>query len=69
MANSAPSDESRVALTARIEVELQAQIDGEAEIDSKPGADVTRSQMVRVLLWEALSARKAVRAASATRAA
>ena len=60
MTAHAPDEPRTVPLTARIEVELQAEIDRVADGDSKPGAAVTRSQAVRVLLWEAVAARKAV---------
>ena len=65
----ADSEAHTVPLTARIEVELQKVLDSEAEIDSRRGAPVTRSQIVRVMLWEASEARKAARKTSACQAA
>ena len=62
MTAHAPDEPRTVPLTARIEAELQAEVDRNADADSKPGAAVTRSQMVRVLLWEAVNARKAAAA-------
>ncbi len=62
MSDNAPDEPRTVPLTARIEVELQAEVDRIADADSKPGAMVTRSQMVRVLLWEAVNRRKAAAA-------
>jgi len=63
------NEPDKVALTARIEAELQAEIDIIAAEDSKPGAPVTRSQAVRVLLWESVARRKAARKKAAERAA
>jgi hypothetical protein len=65
MTTHAPDEQRTVPLTARIEADLQAEIDRNADADSKPGAMVTRSQMVRVLLWEAVNARKATAAREA----
>ena len=60
MAESDPADEPRhAALTARVETELLAALDRIAAEDSRPGAPVTRSQTVRVLLWDAVARRPA----------
>jgi len=62
MSTSAPDEPRTVPLNARIEPELQAEVDRIAAEESKPGDPVTRSRMTRVLLWESVNARKAAAA-------
>ena len=56
--SDAPTEEpGTVALTARIEPELEAEILRIAAADLPRGAKPNKSQTVRVLLWDAVSRR------------
>jgi hypothetical protein len=57
MADIDATPEAPTPINIRIEPDLTAAIAVAAKHDSRPGARVKRSQMVRVLLWEALTAR------------
>lgn len=51
------SDPASVPLRARVEPSLLATLDRMATRASKPGAPVTRSDVLRALLYEALATR------------
>lgn len=60
MAEGDPADPPRtIPLNARIEPDLQAEIDRIAVEDARPGEFINRSRTARVLLWEAVKARRA----------
>lgn len=54
---SPPLDPASVPLRARLEPALMAAIDRVAARESRPGAPVTRSDALRLLIHEALAAR------------
>lgn len=56
MAELAPPADS-VPLTARVDPTLRDAVDRVAARESRPGAPVTRSDALRILLHEALAAR------------
>lgn len=56
-ASPPPADPASVPLRARIEPSLLATLDRMAARESKPGAPVTRSDVLRALVYEALARR------------
>lgn len=57
MAEPASLVETSVSVTARLEAALRGAVDRVAARESRPGALVTRSDALRILLHEALAAR------------
>lgn len=57
MVEPAPPDTASVPLRARVPTTLRRAIDAVAEQHSLPGARMTRSDALRVLVLEALAAR------------